>query len=77
MWAIMGILAGSAIILWIEVPRLLKTKMIRELWVFSALLLLGTALSAARSMRVQLSNPLDWIAAVYKPVSDILFSLLK
>lgn len=77
MWAIIGILAASAIIACIEVPSLLNKKMIKELFAFAALLLLGTGLSIAQSARVSIPNPLDWIAAVYRPMSDAILSLLR
>ncbi|MDO3681557.1 hypothetical protein [Paenibacillus ehimensis] len=77
MLAIAGILAFGAVIVWMEVPYLLKNKRKKDLWVFSILLTLGLGLSIAKSMRLEIPNPLEWIAYFYKPVSDYVFGLLE
>ncbi|MBU7318792.1 MULTISPECIES: hypothetical protein [Paenibacillus] len=77
MVAIAGILAVGAAIVWLEVPSLVRTKRKKELWVFSLLLALGLGLSIAKSLRLNIPNPLDWIAYLYKPVSDYVFGILK
>jgi hypothetical protein len=77
MWAIIGILVAAVIIIIIELPSLLKKKLKKELWTFSFLLLIGTGVSIAKSLRMEISNPLDWISMVYKPISDAIFSFLK
>jgi hypothetical protein len=77
MWTIAGILIVSTIIIFIEVPSLLKKKMKKELVFFSILLFFGTGLSMAQSFRMKIPNPLDWISAIYKPMSDALFSFLQ
>ncbi len=77
MWPILGIvIVGIAIALY-EVPTLLKKKYIRELWVFSILLIFGVVLSIIESLNVDIPNPSDWIAIIYKPLSDFLFNILK
>ncbi|WP_248928071.1 hypothetical protein [Paenibacillus hamazuiensis] len=77
MWPITGILAVSALIAFMEVPAMRRKNMKKELWVFFALLLLGTGLSIAQVMRVRIPNPLDWIAYIFKPMNDAIFSILK
>lgn len=77
MLASIGILMVSALIIIIDVPSLLKKKFKKELWVFSIILLFGTGLSIAESLQVDIPNPLDGIAVVYKPFSDFLFDLLE
>ena len=77
MVGVLGILAVSLVIAIIEVPSLLKKKLRRELWVFSILLLIGTGLSIAKSLKVEILNPFDLMAAFYKPFSDMLFQLLE
>lgn len=77
MLASAGILIAAVIIMIIEVPSLLKKRQKKELWVFGILLLLGTGLSIAESLQVDIPNPLDGIAIVYKPFSDFLFGLLE
>lgn len=75
MWSIAGILLVALLLVAIDVPYLIKKK--KELWVFSLLLLLGTGLSIAMALHVVISNPLDWIAAVYQPLSNWITSALK
>ena len=77
MWPIISILAVGGIIIAIEVPSLLKQKEKKELWIFSILLLVAIGLSIAQSLRVTLPNPLDWIAYVYKPLSELVFGWLE
>lgn len=68
MWLIAGILAATGICAAYEIPSLLSRK--KDLWVFSFLLLLGTALAIVAALKGHIPNPLDWIAAVYKPVGN-------
>jgi hypothetical protein len=77
MMGILGILVVAGVIALVEVPSLLKKGLKKELWVFGILLLLGTGLSIAQGLQMNIPNPLDGIAAVYKPMSDFLFGLLK
>ncbi|AZV41435.1 hypothetical protein BAOM_0824 [Peribacillus asahii] len=75
--AVAGILLIVAVIIAIDVPPLLRKKLKKELWIFSILLLFGTALSIAQVLNIKIPNPMDWITAIYKPLSDILEKLLK
>jgi hypothetical protein len=75
MWVIAGLLATAGICAAIEIPSLIKHK--KDLWVFSLLLILGTALCIAASLKVNIPNPLDWIAAVYRPLGIWMQSLFK
>ncbi len=62
---IIGIVLVGAVCAFIELPSLRGRK--KELWVFSLLLALGVALGIASALHVPLPNPLDWIAAVFRP----------
>lgn len=66
MWVIAGLLATAGICAAIEIPSLTAHK--KDRWVFSLLLALGTALSIALALKAPIPNPLDWIAAVYRPL---------
>ena len=77
MVAVAGILVIVAVIIAIDVPHLLRNKLKKELWIFSILLLFGTALSIAQALNIKIPNPLDWITAIYKPLSDMIETLLK
>lgn len=61
----------------IEIPKMRKEKLYRELWTFSLLLGLGTILVILKSLDVDIPNPLDFIAWVYSPVTDGMKGLLK
>ncbi|MFB6467807.1 hypothetical protein ACE38V_13535 [Cytobacillus sp. Hz8] len=76
MWAIVSILTAG-MIAWIEIPSLLKKKLIKELWVFSVLLLIGVGLIISQSLQLNIPNPLDWITVVFKPLNDAIFGILK
>ncbi|WCK54545.1 hypothetical protein PP175_00125 [Aneurinibacillus sp. Ricciae_BoGa-3] len=73
----MGILVIVGIIFIFEFPRLWEKKWKKEVAVFSILLLIGTGLSIAQAFQVQLSNPIDWISAVYRPIYHLLAGWLK
>lgn len=77
MWAITGIIVTASFIVMIEAPPLLRAKLKRELWLFSILLLFGTVLSIAKSLKLAIPNPLDMIWIIFQPFSDWLYSFLK
>lgn len=77
MWGIAGILLASVAIGTIEIPSLVKKKKYKDFIVFCLLLLLGTILCIAQSLRVKIPNPLDFITFVFQPISKFLLRLLK
>lgn len=77
MLSIAGILAIVAIIIAIDVPPLWRNKLIKELWVFSVLLLLATVVGLAQALHYKIPNPLDLMIIVYKPVADMVNIWLK
>lgn len=77
MWAIAVVLIVTALIIIIEVPSLLRKQLRKELWMFSILLLIGTGLSIAQSLQVDIPNPLDLLTIVYKPINDVVKGFLK
>ena len=77
MLASIGILLIVFVIISIEVPALVKNGTKQELRVFWVLLAIGTSLGIALGFKIDIPNPLDWIAAVYKPVSSLISSLLQ
>jgi hypothetical protein len=77
MWAISGILATAGAIFIFEAPALFKGRFMKELWLFSIVLVVGTVLSILLSLHVEIPNPLDWIIAVYQPFNDLLNNNLK
>lgn len=77
MWVNFGILAVAVAIAFIDVPYLLKQGLKKELWTFSILLLIGTGLSIAEGLQVEIPNPMDALAFIYKPLIDLLFGFFK
>lgn len=77
MWSILGNLTITIGIILYEVPSLLKRNLKRELWVFSILLIIGVILSIFKNLDIGIPNPFDWITVVYKPLTNIIFSILK
>lgn len=73
---IAGVLAAGTIIALLELPPLWKTKRVKDIWIFSILLLAGLGLSSAQVARLPIPNPLDWIAYIYQPLSDLIFKWL-
>ncbi|SNS95383.1 hypothetical protein SAMN05446037_102934 [Anaerovirgula multivorans] len=75
--SILAVLTFSAILCIIEIPKMLKGRLYRELWTFSVLLGLGTVLALLRSLDVEIPTPADFMAWVYSPVADVMKKLLK
>ncbi|UNC91988.1 hypothetical protein [Candidatus Contubernalis alkaliaceticus] len=74
---ILAVLVLGAVLFRVEVPRMKKEKLHRELWAFSILLGVGIALVAMKSLDVEVPNPSDFIAWLYSPAADIMKSLLE
>lgn len=75
MWVIVGLVAAAGICAAIEIPQFTSHK--KDLWVFSLLLIMGTALGIALALKLKIPNPLDWIAFVFQPLGHWLQSLMK
>lgn len=74
---IFAVLVFAIVLSFIEVPKILKSKSYREFWSFSILLLIGVVLVILKSLGVQLSNPSEWVAWVFSPVSDLIKPIFK
>ncbi|MEK4463683.1 MULTISPECIES: hypothetical protein [Paenibacillus] len=74
---IVVILIVVAVIAAIEVPLMWRKKLIKEMWVFSFLLLLGTFFSLINALHISVSNPLGWMIFIYKPISDMVNAWLS
>ena len=67
--AIMSILAisvFSTVICIVEIPKMLEQRLYRELWIFCILLGTGTVLAVFKSLDVEIPNPSDFIAWVFR-----------
>ncbi|MGG4092341.1 MULTISPECIES: hypothetical protein [Paenibacillus] len=66
-----AIIAISATILtWLELPRMLREKEIREIWGFTAFMIIGIGISVAQTVMNDIPTPLVMITIVFKPFSD-------
>ncbi|AZV58586.1 hypothetical protein [Clostridium sp. AWRP] len=75
--SILAVLSFSITLCIVEIPKMLKENLHRELWTFSILLALGTVLAILKSLNVKIPNPSDFIAWVYSPLTNIIKSLLE
>lgn len=75
--SILLVLAFSTVLSIIEIPKMLKSKLYKEIWVFSIFLFLGTVLAILKSLDVVLPNPSDFIAWVYSPFREAMKTLLE
>lgn len=70
------ILAVAAIVL-IEVPRMRRKHLKKELWSFSVLLALGTVLCTAKALGAHLQSPLAYISYMFKPMGELLQKMVS
>ncbi|AKA68185.1 hypothetical protein [Clostridium scatologenes] len=75
--SILSVLAFSTILSIVEVPKMLREKLYRELYTFIVLLVFGTVLAILKSLNVDIPNPSDFVQWVYSPFSSIIKELLK
>ena len=77
MWPVMIIGGIATLIVFLEVPAMIKQGHKRELFVFALLLLVGSGLNIAYFLRLPLKNPVEWINKFYQPVSDYFLQFLQ
>ncbi|MBY0083872.1 hypothetical protein [Brevibacillus brevis] len=77
MWTVILILLISLLMALFEVPYLRRNAMKKEMLVFFILLVVGTGLGIAESLKANIPNPLDWITFVYKPFSDFILGTVE
>jgi len=70
-------LAGLALIIWLELPGLLKQKQWGEVAAFAGLLLIGSYLSISQILRLPTPNPSVLIEAIFGPLGKALEALLS
>lgn len=74
---ILTVLLFDTAVCTIEIPKMLKKKLYRELWTFSVLLAIGTTLTIMKSLDLKIPNPNDLVMWVYSPFEGIFKSLLE
>ncbi len=76
MLKIAGILIIAIIIVALEIPYLISEKLTKEIWVFSFLLPISVGLSIALSLKLDIPNPVEGIAFIFKPLSEFIYGYL-
>lgn len=69
-----GILCLAAVVVFLELPQLLKNKLMKELVVFTILLIIGITLSILLAFGVKLPNPVDLLIFLLKPLTNFIES---
>lgn len=77
MLKVFGIFVITLLIIWKEIPPLKKQKKKKEIWIFSIFQFMATTLLSLVVLNVKIPSPLEVIRIIYKPISDVLFSLLS
>ncbi|MFJ8064505.1 hypothetical protein ACIQYS_07725 [Psychrobacillus sp. NPDC096426] len=67
-----GILIVAAVIVILEVPQLVKKKLIKEVAIFSVLLAFGVVLSILLAFGVTVPNPVNFLTYMLKPLNNII-----
>lgn len=76
-WSITGVIAGVALLGLFDAPYLRKTGSREETWTYIVMMLSGLTLNVLWVLDVPLPNPVEYINALYKPLSNWLYGLLK
>jgi hypothetical protein len=66
------VIAAFALIIFTEVPPLVKQKMWRELIAFSVFLIIGMMLSIPQALGIKIPSPNNAIEVIFRPFSGIL-----
>jgi hypothetical protein len=77
MLKVLGVLVITILIIWKEIPALKKKKEKKEIWIFAIFQFMATTLLSLVFLNVKIPSPLEVIRIIYKPISDVLFSLLS
>ncbi|MFJ7737464.1 hypothetical protein ACIQ2D_14215 [Lysinibacillus sp. NPDC097287] len=77
MFSTLGILTVTALIIYFEKPKLLKSGERKTIWMFLILLIIGAALNIGVALNLNIPNPLDLITSIFNPFADLLKTLLK
>ena len=74
---ILAVSISDIVLCIVEIPKLITGKLIRELVVFSVLLITATAYAVLAALDVDVPNLSDLFKWVYKPLSGFMQSMLK
>lgn len=77
MKTIFPIIIISIVISLLEIPSLLKQKLLKELAIFTGLLIFALTLGIMQGLNIQIPNPFDLITIIFSPMTKIIQILLK
>ena len=75
--SVLAVLLFVCIISLVEIPKMLREKLIRELYAFVVLSLIGITLSILISLHVKIFTPTILFEKIYSPLSGFMKSLIK
>ena len=75
--SILAVVLFSFVLSIVEIPKMLKQKLYKDLGIFCLLLILGTVLAVLKSLDVEVPNPSDLIAWIYSPLAEVMKSITK
>ncbi|WP_409344901.1 hypothetical protein [Paenibacillus sp. MBLB4367] len=76
MLAVIGVLAAIALLTLFEFPSLVRQKRKKDAAVFAVFMAVAAAFGIAKSLRMPVPNPLEWIRYVFEPVGEYVFGWL-
>jgi hypothetical protein len=60
----------------VEIPKMIRQKLFRELGTFLVLLLFGTTIGIMKCFDLEVPNPTDLLAWIFSPVKDLMKTLM-
>jgi len=75
--AVALVLAFDGALSFVEVPKMIRGKQFKELFLYSVLLLTGSAVMILRNFNIKMPNPTDLILWIYAPLSGLMKQLLS
>lgn len=62
----------AAVLIWLELPRMLREREYKEIWGFTVFMLMAIGISVAQTIIKDMPTPLIYVTAIFKPFSDLL-----
>jgi hypothetical protein len=75
--AAIAIVTISILIAFLELPKLMKEKAYKEIWVFIFFLLCGMTLNILFAFKIPLPNPIEGLMLIFSPISNWIENLLS
>ena len=75
--SILAVALFSIVLSIVEIPKMWKQKLYKELVIFCLFLMFGTVLAVLKSLDVKVPIPSDLIAWIYSPLAEVMKSITK